>query len=197
MFADRSDSSNGGASCGITNELLTAMDDSKGVFTLVATNHPWKIDSAFRRRLEKRIYVGLPSDKEKIALIEMSLKDKDHALHRCDFQVMAEWMTNYSCHDITQIISTAQNNAFNKTKAWSHFKLSTCEERKIWMACHPDDKNACQITVCEIIDAKEQYMILKIDLDDVRHAIKEHKSTVHKKHLEELKEFNDTFGMST
>lgn len=40
--------------------LDASMQDDKIIMVLAATNHPWTIDEAFRRRFEKRIYIGLP-----------------------------------------------------------------------------------------------------------------------------------------
>lgn len=34
--------------------------DDKVIMVLAATNHPWDIDEAFRRRFEKRIYIPMP-----------------------------------------------------------------------------------------------------------------------------------------
>lgn len=52
-------------------ELLIQMDglnesinDDKIIMVLAATNHPWDIDEAFRRRFEKRIFIGLPNGKQ-------------------------------------------------------------------------------------------------------------------------------------
>ena len=44
---------------------------------LAATNHPWDIDDAFRRRFEKRIYIRLPDEESRQNLLSLNLKDID------------------------------------------------------------------------------------------------------------------------
>ncbi len=41
---------------------------------LAATNFPWDIDEALRRRLEKRVYIPLPEPAEREELVRLSLK---------------------------------------------------------------------------------------------------------------------------
>lgn len=44
-------------------------NDCKDVLVLGATNLPWAIDSAVRRRFEKRVYIPLPDIKGRLAMI--------------------------------------------------------------------------------------------------------------------------------
>ncbi len=44
-------------------------EPGKVVMVLAATNFPWDIDEALRRRLEKRIYIPLPSEDGREALV--------------------------------------------------------------------------------------------------------------------------------
>ena len=42
---------------------------------LAATNFPWDLDEAMRRRLEKRIYIPLPDETTRRQLFEISVAD--------------------------------------------------------------------------------------------------------------------------
>ena len=63
MCGSRDDSSNQSSKRVIT-EFLVQMQgvghDDTGVLVLGATNIPWALDSAIRRRFERRIYISLP-----------------------------------------------------------------------------------------------------------------------------------------
>ena len=66
------------ASRRVKSELLVQMDGmssieeaGKVVMVLAATNFPWDIDEALRRRLEKRIYIPLPTLEGREALLKV------------------------------------------------------------------------------------------------------------------------------
>jgi katanin p60 ATPase-containing subunit A1 len=72
------------ASRRVKTELLVQMDGinsgtgsddpEKMVIVLGATNFPWAIDEALRRRLEKRIYIPLPTPEGRRKLLDISLR---------------------------------------------------------------------------------------------------------------------------
>ncbi len=56
---------------GVSNDSEEA---GRYVMVIAATNRPWDLDEAIRRRLEKRIYVPLPTQKGRLELIKICLK---------------------------------------------------------------------------------------------------------------------------
>ena len=62
------------ASSASANEAQAEGERMKNVMVLAATNRPWDLDEAFRRRLEKRIYIPLPNEKGRKQLFEINLK---------------------------------------------------------------------------------------------------------------------------
>lgn len=90
-------------------ELLIQMDGlaktSERVFVLAASNLPWDLDQAILRRLEKRIYVGLPEEHARQAIFENLLPDEraDHL----DYSFLAKKTETYSGADITLVCKEA------------------------------------------------------------------------------------------
>jgi len=57
---------------------------------LGATNIPWGLDSAVRRRFEKRIYIPLPDYPAREALLTKQLSKTPHSLHEDDVSYLAQ-----------------------------------------------------------------------------------------------------------
>ena len=78
----------------------------KNVTILGATNHPWDLDEALRRRFEKRIYIPLPNTEGRKQVFEINLKgvtvDKD-----VNFDELVKKTEGYSGADITNICREA------------------------------------------------------------------------------------------
>jgi len=76
------------------------------VMVLGATNYPWELDEAMRRRLEKRIYIPLPDEKARPSLFSINLQGIAMA-DDVDLQALAKKTDGYSGADITNICRDA------------------------------------------------------------------------------------------
>ncbi|XP_055608466.1 katanin p60 ATPase-containing subunit A-like 1 [Uranotaenia lowii] len=100
------------ASRRVKSELLVQMDGvsndeaTKIVMVLAATNFPWDIDEALRRRLEKRIYIPLPNREGREALLKINLREVkvDESV---ELQHIASRLDGYSGADITNVCRDA------------------------------------------------------------------------------------------
>lgn len=61
-------------------------NNQSGVLVLGATNIPWSLDSAIRRRFEKRIYIPLPDLNARARMFEIHVGNTPCALSPNDFR---------------------------------------------------------------------------------------------------------------
>ncbi|XP_022842647.1 katanin p60 ATPase-containing subunit A1-like [Olea europaea var. sylvestris] len=98
-----------GVNASSTNEDGTR----KIVMVLAATNFPWDIDEALRRRLEKRIYIPLPNFESRKALIKINLKTVEVAPD-VDIDEVARKTEGYSGDDLTNVCRDASLNGMRR-----------------------------------------------------------------------------------
>ncbi|RNF26839.1 putative katanin, putative,serine peptidase, Clan SJ, family S16 [Trypanosoma conorhini] len=113
LCGQRGDNSEHEASRRAKGTLLAQMDGvgvdpGKIVMVLGATNHPWTIDEAMRRRLEKRIYIPLPNFDDRMELFRINTKSLSLSPD-VDFVHLSKLLQgrHYSCADITNLVRDA------------------------------------------------------------------------------------------
>jgi vacuolar protein-sorting-associated protein 4 len=95
----------------VKTELLTSMDglsssETDRIVTVGATNIPETIDSAFRRRFERRIYIPLPDFEARVSIFKLNTRGVELA-EEVDFKVLGEITDGYSGSDIAMVCREA------------------------------------------------------------------------------------------
>lgn len=72
-----------------------------------ATNIPWELDKAIRRRFEKRIYIPLPEREARSAMVKIHLGDTPNNLSEHDFDTLGKETEGASGSDIKVLAKEA------------------------------------------------------------------------------------------
>lgn len=82
-------------------------EDVQRVLVLAATNLPWAIDEAARRRFVRRQYIPLPAKNTRKAQFEKLLSQQIHTLSSKDMEELLELTEGFSGSDITALAKDA------------------------------------------------------------------------------------------
>lgn len=84
----------------IKTEFLVQMQgvgsDNEGILVLGATNIPWVLDAAIRRRFEKRIFIPLPEEPARLVMFKLHLGNTPHCLSEEDFRNLGKKTEGFS-----------------------------------------------------------------------------------------------------
>lgn len=114
------------ASRRIKTEMLVQMDgvgkDSKGVLVLGATNIPWQLDAAIRRRFQRRVHIALPDLPARTKMFELAVGSTPCDLKPADFRKLGELSEGYSGSDISIAVQDALMQPVRKIQTATHYK---------------------------------------------------------------------------
>ncbi|RNF07029.1 putative vacuolar transport protein 4A [Trypanosoma rangeli] len=137
------------ASRRIKTELLLCMQslNSDNVTVIAATNMPWDLDAAFRRRFDHLIFVGLPSPSARRQIFMSQLKYVPHSLSDKDFDWLVNCTEGYSASDIQQVAIHAVMEPVRKITQSEYVKpmpaaMTSHTSSTCFMSCSKEDENA-------------------------------------------------------
>eukprot|EP00429_Kryptoperidinium_foliaceum_P002166 CAMPEP_0176006994 /NCGR_PEP_ID=MMETSP0120_2-20121206/3005_1 /TAXON_ID=160619 /ORGANISM="Kryptoperidinium foliaceum, Strain CCMP 1326" /LENGTH=454 /DNA_ID=CAMNT_0017339743 /DNA_START=64 /DNA_END=1424 /DNA_ORIENTATION=+ len=131
----------------VKTEFLVQMDGvgktEGGVLVLGATNVPWAIDSAIRRRFEKRVYIPLPEKNARTFMVKLHLGDTPNNLKEEDFVKIGELTEGASGSDIEVMVKEALMEPLRRCQQAKQFlidengKYVPCEKYPNCAYCPP------------------------------------------------------------
>jgi vacuolar protein-sorting-associated protein 4 len=200
----------------IKTEFLVQMDgvgsNQTGVLILGATNVPWEIDQAMRRRFEKRVYIALPESQARSKMFQIHLGDTENSLEDDDYDKLGNLTEGYSGSDISVVVRGALMEPLRKCQLAKQFyedemtgmltpcvDYPACPNCPMYLSENPLPQFAkcshCSSVRMGLYDVpSEKLEVPIICYEDFEAAIRKQHSSVGVGELEEYKKWTALFG---
>ncbi|CAH1779737.1 unnamed protein product [Owenia fusiformis] len=188
----------------IKTEFLVQMQgvgtDNDGVLVLGATNIPWTLDSAIRRRFEKRIYIPLPEAGARAQMFKLHIGNTACALSDDDYTTLGKRAEGYSGSDISMVVRDALMQPVRKVQTATHFRKVRGPSRDdpsvilddLLEPCSPGAPGAIEMNWTQVPGDKLNEPL--VTMHDMLMSLSVQKPTVNENDLEKLTQFTDDFG---
>ncbi|KAJ8968694.1 hypothetical protein NQ317_007341 [Molorchus minor] len=188
----------------IKTEFLIQMQgvghDTEGILVLGATNIPWVLDSAIRRRFEKRIYIPLPEEPARAVMFKLHLGNTRTELSEDDIKELAKRTEGYSGADISIVVRDALMQPVRKVQTATHFKKirGPCPKDPntivddLLTPCSPGDAGAIEMSWMEV--SGDKLAEPPVTMNDMLRSLATSKPTVNDEDLIKLDKFKEDFG---
>ncbi|XP_076112569.1 vacuolar protein sorting-associated protein 4B-like isoform X2 [Mytilus galloprovincialis] len=188
----------------IKTEFLVQMQgvgvDNKNVLVLGATNIPWVLDSAIRRRFEKRIHIPLPEAPARSEMFKLHLGNTPHTISEEDFRELGKRTDGFSGADVSIVVRDALMQPVRKVQNATHFRRVRGPCRKdpdnivddLLTPCSPGAPGAIEMSWMDVPGEKLLEPI--VSMNDMLASLANSKPTVNDTDLKKLEEFTQDFG---
>lgn len=188
----------------IKTEFLVQMqgvgNDNDGILVLGATNIPWVLDAAIRRRFEKRIYISLPEEHARLVMFKLHLGNTAHQLTEQDLKLLATKSDGYSGADISIVVRDALMQPVRKVQTATHFKKVSGPSptdpnvtvNDLLTPCSPGDPGAIEMTWIDV--QGDKLYEPPVTMSDMLKSLATSKPTVNDEDMVKLDKFKEDFG---
>lgn len=177
----------------VKTEILVQMQgvgsDNKNVLVLGATNLPWEIDPAVRRRFERRIYISLPDEYSRKEIVRHHLGKTPHDLSEEDLEDIAKETDGFSGSDLATLTKDAIMAPLRKCQEATKF-IKT--EQGTYLPTYSSDPRGENKTMIDIEPSMLEAP--KIVVDDFHNALVKTKATVAQSDLSKYVDWTEEFG---
>lgn len=188
----------------IKTEFLVQMqgvgNDNDGILVLGATNIPWVLDAAIRRRFEKRIYIPLPEQNARGMMFKLHMGTTPNSLTENDYRDLASKTEGYSGADISLVVRDAIMQPVRRVQSATHFVRRSGPSRtdpsvtdhELLTPCSPGTPGALEMTWLDVPSNKLLEPV--VSANDMQKSLATQKPTVNAADLQKLDEFKNDFG---
>ncbi len=188
----------------IKTEFLVQMQgvgkDMTGVLILGATNIPWGLDPAIRRRFERRIYIPLPEQAARATMFKLNVGKTPCNLTDKHYEELAKRTDGYSGADISILVRSALFEPVRTCQVATHFKKvsgpSHDDPNKnvddLLTPCAPSDAGAKEMSLNDV--PSDKLLPPAVSVQDFLKALKTSKPSVSQEDLADYEKFTAEFG---
>lgn len=186
----------------IKTEFLVQMQGvgkgTEGILVLGATNTPWDLDPAIRRRFEKRVYISLPELAARTHMFKVHIGSENHTLTESDFSILGSRTEGFSGSDISVVVRDAMFEPLRTCQAATHFRKVTDESGQqpfLWEPCSPAMEKQPDVKEMGLMEVPNKLLKpLKLSMQNFLNVLDSVKPTVAKGDLTRQEEWTREFG---
>lgn len=167
--------------------------DPSQVLVLGATNIPWQLDTAIRRRFQKRVHIGLPDTAARKKMFQLTIGATPAKLSNADYHQLAVKSDGYSGSDISIVVQDALMQPIRVIQNATHYKKVKVDGGKVkYTPCSPGDKGAIEMR-WDSIEADELQEPL-LTRSDLLKALKSTRASVSPDDIAQHNEWTKVYG---
>lgn len=165
------------------------------ILVLGATNIPWSLDNAVRRRFEKRIYISLPDFEARRYLIEKKLDGVPTTVTPQEYDHIAQVIDGFSGSDIEVLAKDAAMEPLRFAQRTDKFQVVMQNGRQMFMPIDPNTPVGGNVVQNNLYTLPDNSLLLPpITKNDILISTKRSKKSVNQKDLDEFIDWTQQFG---